>query len=185
MDKKTVKKGDLLLSQPFMLDGNFRRSVVFLTEFNDEGAVGFIINRPMDIQVDQLIPEFPEFPGYAYFGGPVATDTIHYVHRMGELLEDSLEVFKGLYWGGNYEQLKVLIEQKVVTEKDIRFFVGYSGWSEGQLEQEMEIGSWMKGKMDKNYIFNFDAGDMWKKAVENKGDVYSVIANISDLDLLN
>lgn len=185
MKELDIKKGDLLLSQPFMLDGNFRRSVVFLTEFNDEGAVGFIINRPMDIQVDQLIPEFPEFNGIAHFGGPVSTDTIHYVHRLGELLEDSQEIMDGLFWGGNYEQLKVLIEQKVITEKDIRFFVGYSGWTAGQLEGELEMGSWMKGDMDRNYIFNFESDDMWKKAVENKGDVYTVIANISDLDLLN
>jgi putative transcriptional regulator len=180
-----IKKGDLLLSQPFMLDGNFRRSVVFLTEFNDEGAVGFIINRPMELKVEDLIPDFPSFNGITYFGGPVSTDTIHYVHRVGQLLEDSMEVADGIFWGGNYEQLKVLIEQKVITENDIRFFVGYSGWTAGQLEGELELGSWLKGEMDKNYIFNFDDDDMWKKALENKGDVYTVIANISDLDLLN
>ena len=61
MSENQIKKGDLLLSQPFMLDGNFSRTVVYLTEFNEEGAVGFIINRPMDIMMDELIPDFPEF----------------------------------------------------------------------------------------------------------------------------
>lgn len=185
MKNQEIQKGDLLLSQPFMLDGDFRRSVVFLAEFNKEGAVGFIINRPMDLKVDQLIPDFPEFDGMAHFGGPVSTDTIHYIHRCGNLLEESMEISNGLFWGGNYEQLKVLIEQKVITDKDIRFYVGYSGWTEGQLEGELKMGSWMKGEMDSNYIFKFDAGDMWKKAVENKGDIYTVIANISGTDILN
>lgn len=179
------RKGDLLLSQPFMLDGNFRRTVVLLAEFNEEGAVGFIINRPMDIRVDELIPDFPEFEGFAHFGGPVSTDTIHYVHRMGELLEESMPIVPGLFWGGNYEQLKALISQKVITENDIRFFVGYSGWTSGQLEGELETGSWMKGEMDSNYIFNFKSGDLWKKVVENKGDIYTVIANIPGTDILN
>ena len=168
-----------------MLDGNFRRSVVYLTELNLEGAIGFIINRPMDIDIDQLIPDFPEFSVPAYFGGPVSTDTIHYVHRVGELLEDSMQVTKDLYWGGNFEQLKALINQKIITEADIRFYVGYSGWTAGQLEAEIKMGSWLKGEMDQNYIFNTESGDLWKKVVAEKGDVYNVIANISGKDLLN
>ena len=185
MEETKIVKGDLLLSQPFMLDGNFRRTVVYLTEFNEEGAVGFIINRPMDIKVDELIPDFPDFNAKAFFGGPVATDTIHYVHRVGELLEESMEVGNGIYWGGSYEQLKVLIGQKVIKEEDIRFFVGYSGWTSGQLEGELEMGSWMKGDMDKNYIFNYPPEDLWKKIVRNKGNTFEVIANIADTNILN
>ena len=185
MSELEIKKGDLLLSQPFMLDGNFRRTVVFLTEFNKEGAVGFIINRPMGMKVDELIPDFPEFKGTVYFGGPVATDTIHYVHKMGHLLEESMMIHEDLYWGGNYEQLKVLISQNIITEDDIRFFVGYSGWTAGQLEGELEMGSWLTGEMDINYLFNFPSNDLWKKVISDKGDVFEVIANIPGNELLN
>lgn len=185
MPETDIKKGDLLLSQPFMLDGNFSRTVVYLAEFNEEGAVGFIINRPMDIKMDELIPDFPEIDLPAYFGGPVSTDTIHYVHRVGELLEESIQISENLYWGGSFEQLKVLIDKKLVTENDIRFFVGYSGWTSGQLEGELQMGSWLKGEMDPNYLFNHRSGDLWKKVVRNKGEIYKVIADIPGSELLN
>ncbi|HHH53126.1 MAG TPA: YqgE/AlgH family protein, partial [Bacteroidetes bacterium] len=104
-----IKKGDLLVSQPFMVDGNFRRSVVLLVEYNEEGALGFILNRPIDFSVDELMPDFPDFNAQGYFGGPVATNTIHFVHKVGELLENSVEVYDGIYWGGDFEKLKFLI----------------------------------------------------------------------------
>lgn len=185
MAEQDFKKGDLLLSQPFMLDGNFRRTVIFLTEFNEEGAVGFIMNRPLGMKVEELIPEFPDFEGEAFFGGPVSTDTIHYVHRVGHLLEESMLIHDDLYWGGNYEQLKTLIGQKIISKEDIRFFVGYSGWTAGQLEGELELGSWLKGEMDANYLFNFPSSDLWKKVISDKGDIFEVIANIPGNELLN
>jgi len=121
----------------------------------------------------------------AYFGGPVATDTLHYVHKVGHLLDESTLIKDNLYWGGNYEQLKTFIDQKLITDEDIRFYVGYSGWTTGQLEGELELGSWMKGEMDQNYLFNHKSGDLWKKVVANKGDVFKVIANISGKEILN
>ena len=127
-----LKKGDLLVSQPFMIDGNFRRTVVYLTEYNRKGALGFILNRPLDYKVEDLVLEFPEFNDHAYFGGPVATNTIHYIHKAGHILDESVEINEGIFWGGDFEKLKSLIANKLITEKDIRFYVGYSGWSAGQ-----------------------------------------------------
>ena len=148
--KLNLKKGDFLVSQPFMMDGNFRRTVIFLTEYNEEGALGFILNRPLEYNADELMAEFPEFDDAAYFGGPVATNTIHYVHRVGHLLDDSIEVKDGIFWGGNYDKLKVLIDNKMILPGDIKFYVGYSGWSPGQLEDELVHGSWIVVPSDVN-----------------------------------
>ena len=180
-----VEKGDLLVSQPFMIDGNFRRSVVYLAEYNKEGALGFILNRPLDYKVEDLMVDFPDYKDLAHFGGPVATNTIHYIHRIGNLLEESVEISNGIFWGGNFNKLKSLIANKLITDKDIKFYVGYSGWSAGQLEDELINGSWIIAPIDSNYIFKFKNIDLWKKVLEHKGENYEIIAQIPETFFLN
>ena len=109
-----VSTGKVLLAEPFMVDPNFRRSAVLLCEHNDEGSIGFIMNKPLQMSIDELIEDFPEFDSEVFFGGPVQTDTIHYVHNLGELLEESVEVSRGVYWGGDFEKLKFLIQSNLV-----------------------------------------------------------------------
>ncbi len=181
----TVKKGDLLVSQPFMMDGNFRRTVVFLAEYNKEGALGFILNRPLEYKVEDLVIDFPDFDDNAYFGGPVATNTIHYVHRVGQILDESIEIDNGIFWGGNFDKLKSLIANNLVSVNDIKFYVGYSGWSPGQLEDELIHGSWIIAPVDSNYIFKLKNVDLWKKVLEHKGENFEIIAQMPENFFLN
>jgi putative transcriptional regulator len=125
-DQIQVKTGNILLAEPFMLDPNFRRSVVLLCDHHDEGSIGFILNKPLNRSIDEIIPDFPEFKSEVFYGGPVATDTIHFIHSVGDLVEDSVEVSRGVYWGGDYEKLKFLIESELILPDNIRFFIGYS-----------------------------------------------------------
>ena len=180
MTKRPVKIGDVLLSEPFMLDSNFRRSAVLLCEHNEEGSIGFILNKKLDMQVDELIADFPPFEAPVYFGGPVQTDTIHYVHNAGELLDDAYQVTRGVWWGGNFEKLKVLISSDLIQPDNIRFFVGYSGWGTGQLEEEMKTGSWVIADMHPNYLFKSKPGHLWQQIMSNKGSAYSIIATMPD-----
>lgn len=180
MDKTAVQNGTVLLAQPFMLDSNFRRSAVLVCEHNEEGSVGFIMNKPLEMRIDELISDFPEMDALVHFGGPVHTDTIHYIHNVGDLLDDSIKVVDGVYWGGDFEKLKFLITNELVKEENIRFFVGYSGWSEGQLDDELVHGSWLTSFMDANYLFNFPTDELWKTILEKKGQSYEVIAQLPD-----
>jgi putative transcriptional regulator len=120
-----------------------------------------------------------------FYGGPVATDTIHYIHNVGDLLEESVEVMSGLYWGGNFEKLKFLITSELITTKNIRFFVGYSGWSAGQLDEELKTGSWITSEMHPNYAFKSKPKGLWKQAMKNIGNTYTVIAQMPDSFILN
>ncbi|MCL4106725.1 UNVERIFIED_CONTAM: hypothetical protein GTU68_048169 [Idotea baltica] len=181
-----INAGKLLLAQPFMLDPNFKRSVVLVCEHDtNKGSLGFIMNKPLHMKIQELISDFPEIESAVYFGGPVATDTIHYIHDKGDLLEDSVEVYKGLFWGGDFERLKFLIETKLIKESNIQFFVGYSGWSEEQLLDELNTGSWITADMDPNYLFHKDENILWKKVMENKGNSYGVIGQIPESHRLN
>lgn len=180
MVKPELKSGTVLLAEPFMMDGNFKRAAIVLAEHNEEGTIGFIMNRPVEMRIDELVEDFPEFAAPIYYGGPVQTNTLHFLHRIGDLLADSKEIVPGICWGGDFNQLKLLVKQGLVMPMDIRFFVGYSGWSPGQLIDELKIGSWVTAPMDVNYLFKTNADKLWSQVLENKGAVYSVIADIPD-----
>jgi len=178
--KEKVAAGNILIAQPYMDEGNFRRSVIGLTEHGDEGTVGFILNKPLNINLLELVPDLDTEEDYkVYFGGPVAKDTIHYIHNVGELLEESIPIKRGLYWGGNFEKLTFLIQSGLILSKNIRFYVGYSGWSEGQLAQELDSGSWIVSDWYANYTFQSKPNKLWEESLNHKGNTYSVISQIS------
>ncbi len=175
-----ITSGKVLLAEPFMVDPNFKRAVVLLCEHHDEGTIGFIINKMINMKINELLSDFPEFNAPVFYGGPVQTDTIHYIHNMGDVLEDSQKISDGVFWGGDYEKLKFLISSQLVQPKNIRFFVGYAGWSSGQLSEELNYGSWLSAEMDSNYLFKTKSDFLWSQVMENKGDAYSVIAQMPD-----
>lgn len=180
MSFETLTKGKILIAEPFMIDPNFKRSVVLMCEHAEEGSLGFILNKSLGMKINELIADFPQFNATVYYGGPVQTDTIHYIHNAGELIDDSMKVMNGIYWGGNFEKLKSLITAQLLMPQDIRFFVGYSGWSHGQLKDEMTLGSWLTDIMDSNYLFKIKPQILWQKVLQNKGNAYSVIAQMPD-----
>jgi len=168
-----------------MLDPNFKRSVILVCEHESHGTTGFILNKPLDIRIDALISDFPESKAPVFIGGPVAVDSIHYLHNVGDLLDNSIEVCPGVYWGGDFEKLKFLMENDLIQDHNIRFFVGYSGWTEGQLEEEMQDPSWVLDEMDPNYLFKTKPFVLWQTVLHNKGNIYTVIAQMPDSVSLN
>ncbi len=177
--KYYIKKGSILLAEPFMLDGNFQKALVLLCEHSqEEGTVGFILNKELDIPICDLIADFPHIESNAFFGGPVATDTVHYIHNIGEDLEGSIEVAKGVWWGGDFEQLKFQISTGLIDESNIKFLVGYSGWDPNQLVGELNLGSWVVSKMKKKYLFDIPTEDLWELAMSDKGDTYKILSEI-------
>ena len=185
MTDRKITRGKVLLAEPFMLDGNFKRSVILMCEHTSDGSLGFILNKSLDMKINDLIADFPEIDAPVFYGGPVQTDTIHYIHNVGHLLDDSQEIMSGIYWGGNFEQLKVLVKKELILPRNIKFFVGYSGWSKGQLDEELQLGSWIISEMDMNYVFGKGEKGLWKKVLSNKGDVYTVISQMPDTTSYN
>ena len=182
-----IEAGKILIAEPFMLESTFTRSVICLTDHSEtEGTVGFILNKRLNVKLSELITDIKTEEKFnVYFGGPVATDTIHYIHNVGELLEESIKVAPGVYWGGNFDKLKFLINSELIKPNNIRFYLGYSGWSAGQLEDELKTGSWVVSDGDPNYIFKSVSSLLWKQTLSNKGDRYSVIAQMSKDQSLN
>jgi putative transcriptional regulator len=174
-----ISKGNILLAEPFMMGPHFKNAVVLITEHNEEhGTVGFIINKSLNLSMEQAVDEFPEISMDLLYGGPVQTDTLHYIHTYGDILDDSVHISGNLYWGGNFTKLKALINQKLINSNGIRFFLGYSGWSPGQLREEYEEGTWILSNIDANYIFNTDLSRVWPRAVADLGKEFTVIARM-------
>lgn len=182
----TPAAGKLLISEPFMDDPNFTRSVVFITEHSEGGIVGFVINHPSLLFVKDLIAdvEGPDFP--IYYGGPVAMDTMHFIHRCPDKIPDGSEIAKGIYWGGNYETLLVLIGQGEITTAEVKFFVGYSGWEMDQLHQELEGNAWIvSDQYDADTVFSASEEQLWKEVIIHLGPRYAHISNFPHNPRLN
>lgn len=175
-----VKQGNILLAEPFMDEPTFKKAAIFITDYPDSGTVGFIINKPIHMKLNNVLASFPEFDADVYFGGPVGTDTVHYLHTFGDLLEESLHVGEGIYWGGNYEKLKFLVKQELVKPYQIKFLIGYAGWSKGQLEDEINAGSWIVSELDKNYIFSNKVSNLWKQMMQDRGATWEIMSDLTD-----
>lgn len=170
-------KGRLLVSLPFLNDSFFGRSVVLLTEHNDQGSVGFILNKPFNTKIHNAIKDFPESGSKLYVGGPVENNSLFYLHTLGDLINDSIEIFKGLYWGGNFETIKLLISSEQIKSKDIKFFAGYSGWGPNQLQRELKEKSWVVSESTIKNIMDYNHENLWKEIVEKSGKENALWAN--------
>ena len=169
--------GILLLSDPFLKDPNFLRTAIILCEYNADGCVGFVINKPFELSLGELVEglEGIDFP--VYEGGPVHKNSIHFIHTCPDFISDGIDIGNGIYWGGNFEQVRILLKTNDLTNKDIRFFIGYSGWGTGQLEEEIAEKSWITRACNRNLVFNTDAEQIWKNALKSLGGEYEQMPN--------
>ena len=176
---KKITKGSVLLSEPYLNDPNFIRSVVLIIESGENGHFGLVLNQQilegklsdfLDLDLDKGNPD-------VYFGGPVEQESLHYIHTLGDRVKDSIKICDGLYYGGEFEHLKMLLEIGEINEKQVRFFIGYSGWSKGQLEEERKANSWLVSGLDHLDVFEKDSDKLWQNVLRNMGGKFKVISN--------
>ena len=172
-------KGHLLVSEPSILgDTSFTRSVILLAEHNDEGSVGFILNKPHDVSLSDLIEGIEDCEMPIYNGGPVEQENLYFIHTAPDLIEGSLEISSGIYWGGNFERALDLIMNKEICCEKIKFFLGYSGWESNQLNQEIIQNSWVILENDQqDELLKDNHTALWRdKLIEIGGD-YALWSN--------
>ena len=185
MTSSKLEKGRLLIAEPSILnDDSFNRSIILLTEHSNRSSVGFILNKPLDYVLNDLMPEIPcDFT--IYQGGPVEQDNLYFVHRVPQLLTDSIKVAEDIYWGGNFNQLKDLLSDNLLKSTDIRFFLGYSGWSREQLQNELDTTSWKIIENKHHNIFDISYKSFWKDELMKFGGEYQIWANAPENPSLN
>ena len=173
-----LRKGDLLISEPFLADTNFERSVILICEHNEEGSLGFVLNKPSLLTLEDVLEEAAGVEQLLYNGGPVQQNTLHFVHRMPQLIEGADELGDQIFWGGDFEQLLTLINTRQVMQDDIRFFVGYSGWAPGQLAAELAEDAWIVfPRSTKEHIFDVSPERLWQEVLRTMGGKYRMFSN--------
>ena len=184
-NEQAITAGKILIADPFMQDPNFKQSVVLLCENNSNGAFGLVMNKPTGILMTEAIEDFPAIECMLFDGGPVEKETVHFLTTRGDIIEDSLYIGEGIYWGGNFDRLKFLLDTKQIATDEVKFFLGYSGWEPGQIEFEMEDNSWIVANAMADILFKHEAPFIWRDVLSMLGGNYKFIANLPNDPNLN
>ncbi len=186
MISEKLKKGHLLIAEPSIIgDLSFNRSVILLADHNQEGSVGFIINKPLKYTINDLVPDI-EANFKIYNGGPVEQDNLYFIHNVPGLIPGSIEISSGIFWGGNFDLTRELINDGKIKKDNIRFFLGYTGWEAKQLEDEMQANSWIVTEnLYQNKIIGKSTTDFWKEKILELGGDYMLWSNAPENPLLN
>lgn len=184
-EDKIPEKGKLLISEPFLQDTFFNRSLVYLTEHHEKGSVGFILNKTVSIKLNEAIEGFGKLDQFLTMGGPVAPDTLHYLHTLGDIIPNSVWIGDNIYWGGDIEAIKEYIASGVPISDQIRFFLGYSGWGEGQLEKELIENSWVIGNAPTKAVMTYRTEDTWKMVLRGMNKRYKIWADFPESPEMN
>lgn len=169
--------GVLLIAEPFLKDPSFLRTVVLLCEHKQEGSFGFVLNKQIEQPLGELISNLEGHDLPVYYGGPVQMDTIHFLHQYPDLIPDSVKVTDDIFWGGNFETVSALIKSNSIDLEKIKFFIGYSGWGDGQLSQEIKEKSWLTVNANQRLVFNTRYDEIWKNSLKTLGGEYERMIN--------
>jgi putative transcriptional regulator len=177
-------KGRILLSEPFLNDSFFKRSVILMAENAETGSMGFILNKPVGYAVHELVSEFPEFDAQVYFGGPVESNSLFFLHTAPDLIGFSFEIADGIFYGGHYDKVKQYAGLGLLKPNQIRFFAGYSGWDAGQLDFEMDEESWLVFERPGG-LLQMKPETLWGELLKQSHSEMAIWANYPDDPTLN
>lgn len=174
---RNIHEGDMLVAEPFLTDTWFKHGVVSIIDYDREGgATGVVLNNTMNYALHEVldgVAQSTDVP--VYCGGPMSQDRLYFIHTLGEQIMPGARMYSpGLYIGGDFDAAIQYINDGYPTRGIIRFFVGYSGWGPGQLEEEIDSGSWaVLPAFDdpQRHLAGHDSA-FWHEAVRSLGPAY-------------
>ena len=169
-------RGKLLVASPALIDPNFARTVVLITEHNDEGAMGIVLNRPSETPVADAVPELAEISGSepVFVGGPVQPTALVLLAEFADLEAAAWIVVADVGLASADRDLDELAD----AVRRGRVYAGYSGWGPGQLEGEMEEEAWIVEPPIPSELFPDDPEHLWNDVLDRKGGRYALIARM-------
>jgi len=155
-------------------------------EHNDTGTMGFVINKPMKETINDFFPELKLNETIPVFrGGPVSANKLFYIHTLGDLIPRSYPINDELFFDGDFSAIKKYLKEGNDVNEQIKFFLGYSGWDEKQLGNEIFNHSWLVGKLANAKIMKSEGESCWKKSLQDLGDKYKAWANFPKRPFFN
>ena len=179
-------RGKVLISEPFLYDEMFGRSVILLVDHSTDGTMGLVLNKPLPLSLNDVLKEFKDINNIPiYKGGPLSTDTLFYLHTLKDV-EDSLQIGKGVYLNGDFDAIRRYILQGNDIDGKIRFFLGYSGWEHDQLCQEIEENTWLIGSTGISSLMDEKgSAELWKNVLGQLGGKYEIWSRFPQIPTLN
>jgi putative transcriptional regulator len=174
-----LQAGRLLLATPFLNDANFVRSVILICEHEDQGSIGFVINKPSILNLGDLVKELNFLKCEVFVGGPVEQNTLHFIYfGSQQLIPDSKPLADDIWWGGDFSTLVHHLKSHVLDVDQVRFFLGYSGWDQGQLEAELAEDTWVVySEAPTSTIFESSSDQIWRLLMKGMGGEFEIQAN--------
>lgn len=173
-EKPKPKAGALLLSEPFNSEPYFKRAVVLISQHDQRGSIGFILNKPTPLMIYEVLDDFPEFQAPVHWGGNQRLDSVYYIHTIPHL-KGAQPISNGIYWGGDYEQLKLLVETRQIQPDQIKFLAGYNAWSPRKLAKEIRDENWWVTEADLRSAFEEPSETAWGNILQRNGHVYGIL----------
>ncbi len=164
--------GTLLVAEPFLKESYFNHAVVVLVDYEPPvSAMGVVINNPTEYKLQEVVDGVKvKDPIPVYCGGPVGSDRLYFMHTLGDLIPETRRVGDNLWLGGDFDTLFGIINDGYDVEGHIRFFMGYSGWSPGQLEEEVSKRVWAVSPMvSGRELLRGDGDSVWHDCVRRLG----------------
>lgn len=178
-------QGQLLIAHPLLFDGFFNRSVVYLTNHGEDGAIGFSLNFKTQFLLRDVRPQVKNGNFPIYEGGPVGKNQLFFLHTLGNDIPDTCQVSNNIFLGGDFNELLYMIEHGKVKSYQVRFFAGYSGWSENQLEEEIKNNHWLVNDPRDSGFFGNEPDDLWGLQLSEIKNSYSIFANFGSDPSMN
>ena len=175
---KPYGKGHFLIANPVLPDPNFSRTVVLLCNHDEQGSFGLVINRLAPINAKEIFEEIEisgSSSGKIFIGGPVSPSQVFYLCRSKMPLPELDAICDDIYLGMSKELLDNLMTRIEDPHKNIRFYMGYSGWGAGQLAGEMERLSWLTCEAQSEFVFLENEESTWAYAVKSMGKDYEYL----------
>ena len=180
-------KGRILISEPFLQSVYFQRAVILLIEHNLKGSMGFVLNKQTNLVVNDFFPELKDFPSIPiYLGGPVNANHLFFIHSLeSDIIPNGVKIMDNLYFDGDFERLKRYILEGGIVNGNVKFFLGYSGWTENQLNEEILRDSWLVGNSSHTNMMLAEDDSFWNHSLDSLGSPYSTWKNYPKYPELN
>ena len=167
--------GKILISDPLLDDLYFGRSVVFLIDEVEDSFMGLVLNNTSDLLLKEVIDGFYNCDCPLFLGGPVNPDVLYYIHTYKNI-SDVENISENLYFGGDLDEIRLLVSQGKLNNSNIKFFIGNAGWAPGQLCEEISFNSWLVSDVPRKFLFSNHL-EMWSESLGFVSDRYQIWKN--------